>query len=423
MKNLIKVILSISLLIFVSGCQENLNTAKKPKIDTTLEVVDYKSIKTISDMKAIAFEWQKVDDPRVKGYNLYRATDAQENRKLKRIKYIDNRYTTHYLDKNLEPNTKYYYSFSSVSKYDDFESKATKTTQAATRPAPEQIALVKAVSNLPRQIKIIWRPHNNTQISYYKIFKSKPSDKDWDELAVVKGRLQAEYIDKDLKDNVLYQYKVLAYTFDDIKSFSSPIVKAQTKKLPMGPKNIISTNNEPRKITLTWMASPSDDIIKFKLYKSSTKNGSFNFVRAINKNIFTYIDKVANDGEFVFYKVRAVDEDGLESSKHINATQGRSLDKPKKPIVLLAQIQGTRAVLNWKASDDRADTYTVYKTIKKGYFSSETIKFNNIKNLRFEDKDIRRGVQYKYSLSSVDEFGIISEKTDETLLILSKTVQ
>lgn len=423
MKNLIKVILSISLLIFVSGCQENLNTPQMPKIDTTLEVVDFKSIKTISDMKAIAFEWQKVDDVRVKGYNLYRRQADTKDRKLKKIKYINNRYTTHYLDKDLKPNTKYYYAFSAVSKFDDLESRATNSITTITRQAPEQIAFVKAISNLPRQIKLLWRPHTNTQISHYKIYRSKPSDKDWNELATVKGRLQAEFIDDDLKDNVLYQYRITAYTFDDIKSLPSPTVKAQTKRLPSGPKNIVSTRNEPRKITLTWMPSPSEDIIKFKLYKSSSKNGGFKFVRAINKNIFTYTDKTENDGELAYYKIRAVDEDNLESSEHINSTEGMSLEKPKKPVVLLAQIQGQRAVLNWRANDNRADTYTVYKTIKKGFFSSETIKFTNIKELRFEDMDIKRGVEYKYSISAIDEFGIISEKTDETLLILSKTAK
>ena len=40
--------------------------------------------------------------------------------------------------------------------------------------------------------------------------------------------------------------------------------------------------------------------------------------------------------------------------------------------------------------------------------------------MRFEDKDIIRGVEYTYTLQGVDEFGILSEQTNETTLILPK---
>ncbi len=49
-----------------------------------------------------------------------------------------------------------------------------------------------------------------------------------------KGRLQAEFIDANLDDNVIYNYKVTAVTFDNINSMPSQIVKAQTKPLPKG---------------------------------------------------------------------------------------------------------------------------------------------------------------------------------------------
>lgn len=170
MKNLMKITSLLFLLLLASGCStKNLTDPAKPKIDETLEVIDSNSIRTISGVNSIAFEWQKVDDSRVLGYNLYRANLNEETTKLKHVEFIKNRYSSHFLDDNLEPNTKYAYTISSGT-INDIESRPTKTFQVTTLARPEAIAFIQAISNLPRQIKIVWRPHSNKSIKYYKIF-------------------------------------------------------------------------------------------------------------------------------------------------------------------------------------------------------------------------------------------------------------
>ena len=73
MNNLMKLTSSIFLIVFLSACQNNLTTPSKPKIDNSLESINASSIKYLKDTTSIGFEWQKVDDTRVVGYNLYRA--------------------------------------------------------------------------------------------------------------------------------------------------------------------------------------------------------------------------------------------------------------------------------------------------------------------------------------------------------------
>ncbi len=133
-----------------------------------------------------------------------------------------------------------------------------------------------------------------------------------------------------------------------------------------------------------------------------------------------YEDFINEDGKIFFYKITATDKDGLESSLNVNAVMGSTLNKVNKPIMTLAQIQGEKAILNWQSADKRTVSFNVYKTVKDGMFNKKTIKISGIKALRYEDKDIVRGVEYSYSIQSVDEFGIASEKTDTTQLILPK---
>ncbi len=411
----------IALILLISGCTNkiNLSESKLPKIDETLEVVDSTSIRTISDITSIAFEWRKVDDPRVIGYHFYRANMQEDGTKLKLIDTIKNRYTTHYVDKNLEPNTKYMYKISAATA-NEIESRTTDNYVVSTLPRFESVSFIQAISNLPQQIKIIWRPHSNERVEKYKIERSSPSTSKWEELAIVKGRLNAEYIDTDLKNNVIYNYKVTAQSFDGIDSSPSQIVKAQTKPLPAGVLSLEATKNLPRKIALIWEASQAPDIVSYNIYRSINSNSFFRKIKTVNAQTLSYEDFINTDGKVYFYKVSSVDKDGLESDLNINSSMGVTLNKLDKPIITLAQIQDEKAILNWQAGDKRAVAYIVHKTIKEGFLNSKTIKYENIIDLRFEDTDIVRGVEYNYAIQSVDKDGILSEITDKTELVLPK---
>ena len=419
MKNLIKIISAIFLILVLSSCQNNLSTPNKPKIDSSLEKIEDNSIRSLSDITAVAFEWRKVDDVKVVGYNLYRANALENKGKLTKIKFIRNKYTTHYLDTKLEANTSYLYAFSSVNS-NGFESTISKSIKVTTRKVPNSVALIQVISNLPKQIKIVWRPHTNEQISYYKIQRSSNEDPEWDTLETIKGRLQAEYIDNNLDNNVVYKYRLLSYTFKDIQSIPSKIVIGQTKPLPNGIIDLRASKDLPKKIKLQWKPSTQEDIAYYVIYKNASSSGSFSKVVRLNKNTYAYDYLEAEDGKNIFFKVTAIDNDKLESSLNKNPVMGITLNKPEKPVMTLAQITENKAILNWSRGDNRAKSYIVYKTIQTGYFDKQNIKFTNISNLRFEDEEIVKGVEYKYSIQAVDEFGILSDKTEESLLKLRK---
>ncbi len=421
MKNWMKIISSLFLILLISGCstKNGMLDSSQPKIDDSLEVVDSGSIRHISEITSIAFEWRKVDDPRVNGYNLYRANVQEDGDKLKQVNFIKNRYATHFVDEDLEPNTKYIYSFSSNTE-SGYESKPTTSVEVTTADRPEAVPFIQAISNLPRQIKVLWRPHSSLNIEYYKIERSTPQSSEWDNLDTLDGRLQSEFIDTDLEDNVVYIYRVTAYTFEDIPSYPSKIVRAQTKPLPAGVMSLRASTDLPRKIMLNWQPSENSDIVQYNVYRNDSADGSFDMLKTVSKETLQYEDFINEDGKTYFYKVTATDIDNLESSIHKNAVMGITLPKLNKPVLTLAQIQGEKAILNWIPGDKRASHYTIYKNIKDGMFDSRQEKFTNITDLRFEDNDIVRGVEYKYSVESVDQYGIVSEATNETLLVLPK---
>ena len=421
MNNLMKITSLLFLILLISGCstKNGLLDTTEPKIDDTLESIQSKSVRNISDITAIAFEWQKVDDSRVDGYNIYRANTQEEGAKLSHIALINNKYSTHFVDDDLEPNTKYIYALSSNTAQ-GYESKPTSSVEVSTLDRPSAVSFIQAISNLPRQIKILWRPHTNQSIEYYKVQRSTPQTSEWDTLKTLDGRLQSEFIDTKLEDNIVYIYRVTAYTFEDIASYPSEIVRAQTKALPEGVNNLIASTNQPRKILLNWQAAENKDVIRYNIYRNNTPDGSFSYLKSVSNETLMYEDFINKDGKTFFYKLTATDIDNLESSLNNNSVMGITLPKLNKPTLTLAQIQGEKAILNWQKGDDRAVSFNVYKTIKNSMFDVKEEKFTNVTDVRFEDNDIVRGVEYQYSVESIDEYGIISERTNETLLVLPK---
>ncbi|MGM0518317.1 MAG: fibronectin type III domain-containing protein [Campylobacterota bacterium] len=408
-----------ALTLLISGCNlSNLDTPIKPKIDDTIKKVDENSVKTISDITSIAFEWKKVDDPRVVGYNFYRANMHKDGRKLRLIETLDNRYTTHFVDTKLEPNTKYIYQMSAKAR-NGMESKSTKAKVVKTSPRALPVSFVQGISDLPNRIKIVWRPHPDLRVAYYDVQKLNVKSNKWKTLKTIEGRLNSEYIDTNLGDNKTFKYRVIAYTFEDIETQPSKIVTATTKPLPISVRNLTITKDKPKKIVLNWDPSPTEDILKYVIYRSPFENIGFSKHKEFSKNSLDFTDHIDEDGKIYYYKVYSIDEDYLRSAD-VDSKMGKTLDKPAKPNMTLAQIQGDKAILNWIAGDNRAVSYNIYKTTKTGFWESKTEKFTDIKELRFEDHNIINGVQYKYSIQANDEYGLMSKKTDEAELILPK---
>ena len=404
-------------LLILSGCS---GASPKPKeevvIDNTLPMVTLTKNGTFVDMKAIAFEWKSIKDPRVKGIYIYKKNPSDEsaNGELEFYKTIESRFTTHYVDTNVVPDTKYSYSFKTFSK--DAEGVGSRVIVLNSLPVLESVSWIHSVTDMPRSAKIIWRPHVNQKVKSYIIERKTLEDEKWEKIKVINGRLNAEFIDLDLKDNFVYNYRVRVYTFDDITSSPSQIVKVVTKALPKGISKITTTKNLPKKIKVNWEKSRAKDFGLYYVYKSQSVDGSYELVATLHNNKFE--DKIDEDGKSYFYRVSVVDKDGLESKHEKLSIQGMSLPKPETPDVIKAIEIGKTIEISWSSVDSRVKTFTVTKAHKKSWIDTVTVDIKGIKGNKFVDKAILPNSDYAYTIYAVDVNGI---KSDPSIEIKIKT--
>lgn len=401
-------------MLILSGCATLTPTPeKKAQIDSSLPVVSLTKNGIITDMNSVAFEWKSIRDPRVEGIYVYKRTPQDENQKI--VKFydtIENRFSTHYVDNDVQPDTKYTYAFKVFTK--DAEGKQSRSFDLNTLPVLQSVSWIHSIGGMPRSAKIIWRPHINQRVESYIIERKSLEDKEWETLDRLKGRLNAEYIDKDLKDNHVYMYRVRVKTFDDIISTPSEIVKVVTKPLPKPVVGLKASKNLPKQIKLSWRDSTQKDFYRYHLYRAEDIDGNYELIAKLYNN--NYVDKIDEDGKAYFYRVSVVDKDGLESEHDVNTIMGMTLPKPAAPVVVEAKLIGNSIEIVWSKVDPRSKSYIVVRKHKKGWFDETTKEFKNIRGNKFIDKNIEPDSTYSYVVYSVDKYNLVSKASIEVIL-------
>ncbi|HEX5710909.1 MAG TPA: fibronectin type III domain-containing protein [Sulfuricurvum sp.] len=407
--------LSISLaLSLFTGCAIPKPKAEKQiTTDTTLPIPSLNG--SLSDINTIAFEWKAISDPNVSGYNIYRSTPGENNQTLTRVGVINSRFATHYVDEKLTPNTLYRYRFTSTGK-DYTESTGSEMMEASTLPMIAPVSFFQSVGNMPRSAKLLWRPHPNTRISGYVIERLNVNEQEWKQIKEIEGRLTAEYIDRDLKDGQVYHYRVRAVTFDKLSTQPSETAKVVTKPLPKEVQGITATTHLPKAIALKWEPSALEDLSHYNIYRAASSNGNYTYRVKLIETSFT--DTTKEDGELFYYKITAVDKDGLESPMGSPITQGMSLAKPRAPIAYDGKINPAGVDLQWSSNDSRIVSYTIIKTTKTSWIGRESIEINDIKGSTFHDANIKPNIGYIYQVMGVDKDGVRSLPTTGIELFL-----
>jgi uncharacterized protein len=408
MRNSTKILYSTLLTLALSGCNTGPTVYTEPKLNEALPMPT--DIKFIRDMDTIGFEWATVRDAEIVGYALYRSLGEG---KLIRVATIMNRFTTHYVDHDLIPNTQYNYRIASIDTQ-GFESTPSYSTVVHTLDRPEAVSYIHIVEHLPRMSKIIFRPHPHTRISHYEIERRTPLEPEWKLLNTLEGRLNAEFIDTELEDGKFYEYRVIAITYDGIKAYPSQSTSGQTKQLPPVIGEVTASNNIAKSIHLTWVKQPNDDKLIYNIYHSDSKDGNFEMIgRVKNKTYFD--EKFDKDGFTMYYKVTATDEDRLESPLSKIATQGSTQVKPLTPTILSSQIIEGIPEIKWQSRDKRVDHFKIVRTRVEGLFNKTVKVFNDIKTRTFVDSnnDMEIGIEYRYQIIAIDVDGIESYPSEE----------
>ncbi|MDD5169316.1 MAG: hypothetical protein PHN75_10905, partial [Syntrophales bacterium] len=261
-------------------------------------------------VKKVELTWTAGKGEDIEGYNVYWSKDRKGQ--YQQIKRLNGRTIDHYLDESrsdakIDDGIEYYYRITSFNKV-DVESEPAAIVSAITKPKPVKPSGLKSEGIKVKSALLRWTPNPEKDISIYQIFRS---DSKGDQFSVVgKATGQTEYLDRDLKDGQICQYKIRAEDKDELLSDFSDIVKAQTKAKPQPPQGL-SGSHKSSGVEIRWKPNTEQDIVSYNVYEKGffnpTKKGS-----GIKEP--SYLDNIPlKTGKERVYLVTAVDKDDLES--------------------------------------------------------------------------------------------------------------
>ncbi len=283
-------------------------TADPPSVPTGLTVEGWRA--GIAPIK-----WDVHPDKTVRGYLIFRAN--RKDGPYVKVVDINDRESNSYVDggregilgeeKKLENAHLYFYrilAYNIVGSY----SQMSEPVSIMTKPVPSPTENLVAISGRPRQVPLAWRKNPEVDIKEYHIYRADSKDGEFRKIAEVTAQTD-HYLDKKLKDNHEYRYKIRAIDSDNLEGEFSKIVTATTKSMPSAITGFTWTMENDRAV-LQWDRSEDVDIKEYHIYRKSF----FGWKKVYSTSEpFFILDMKKGDSDD--YSVSAIDSDNLEGPR------------------------------------------------------------------------------------------------------------
>ncbi len=363
------------------------------------------AVKAGREVKSSSFSWVE-KETNVSEYVIHRSSSKEGP-----FEIIGKSHSPKFSETDLGDGETYYYKV--VKKYSDgLESAPSKPFAISTEAAPVVPEGLKVESGLPRRVKLKWSKPKERDIKEFLIYRSRQKDDDYKKIASVRhNRLSKQiYVDKGLKDNTTYYYKIQAVDNYNLSSPLSAHVEAKTKVAPSVPRRLVATGNKARSIPLKWHNNPEKDIKSYVIFSSDSEGGEFRRVGTTGKNNFVHQN--LKDKTAYYYKISAVDRDGLVSDLS-DPVSAITKPRPVKPSGLESESGLVKSArLKWaKNPETDIDYYIIRrKPAKSGRYRDVGKSKTNI----YLDTGLADGSIYRYVVKAVCVEGLVSDTSEQT---------
>ena len=328
----------------------------------------------------------------------------------------------------LRDSTTYLYRIRSVNRVDSI-GEASEPIEIATRPPPDSPRDLAAESLQVRCVPLSWAASPEEDVVRYDVYRSDNDAGPFTYLASVNGRESAAHLDGgkdpgDLEDDRTYFYCVRAINDVTAESDDSDVVMATTRPLPPVVEGLAAVTGLPRRVELTWDASPDEKVIAYEIERS--ENGG-DFVRiarvdglesaghvdegdAASRFMRASVKTPLKDGTAYAYRIRAVNtaEAGSEWCEAVAAT---TKVVPETPKGLKASAGKARVIgLVWSANKEKDIAQYVIETsalADRGFAEAGRISIGETRG--FKQEGLPSALTRYYRVKAIDADGLESE--------------
>jgi hypothetical protein len=185
-----------------------------------------------------------------------------------------------------------------------------------TDPPPAPPDGLQVYSNLPRRAVLRWNASPSASATGYEVLRSPVPAGPWERVGYVEGRVLTMFEDRVPGDLRVLYYRLRATNRFGGQSELTEIVRAVTKAEPLPPIGLAVERTALGQVALSWRPNVERDLVRYELVRASARDGGYGdeaLVGEVAAAETATTDAGVGCGERVRYRLRARDDDGLQS--------------------------------------------------------------------------------------------------------------
>ena len=318
-------------------------------------------------------------------YEVYRSTRQNSGYSL-----LGTTTSTSYVNTGASTGTTYYYRVKAVNRngmasgYSNIVSGKAK----AAAPAAPSVTAGNSSTGKPR---LTWKAVSGA--TSYRVFRSESRGTGYSLLGTTSS---TSYVNTGAAAGKTYYYRVKTVNRDGMASAYSNIVSGKAKAAAPAAPSVTAGNSSTGKPRLTWKAVSG--AVSYRIYRSESRGTGYSLLGTTSST--SYVNTGASTGTTYYYRVKAVNRDGMASG-YSNIVSGKAT-LPAPVLNIGLSVSSGKPMLAWDAVPG-ATSYRIYRSTSRdsGYSLLATTTSTSYVNT-----SAAKGTTYYYRVKACNAAGL-----------------
>ena len=258
-------------------------------------------------------------------------------------------------------------------------------------PAAPTVTMTYSDSGKP---KLTWNAVSGA--TSYRVFRSESRGTGYSLLGTTTA---TSYVNTGAAVGKTYYYRVKAVNSVGTSGYSN-IVSGKAKTAAPAAPSVTAGNSSTGKPKLTWNAVSG--AVKYEVYRSTRQNSGYSLLGTTTST--SYVNTGASTGTTYYYRVKAVNRNGMASG-YSNIVSGKAkAAAPAAPSVTAGNSSTGKPRLTWKAVSG-AVSYRIYRSESRGTGYS---LLGTTSSTSYVNTGAAAGKTYYYRVKAVNRDGMAS---------------
>ena len=281
-------------------------------------------------------------------YEVYRSTRQNSGYSL-----LGTTTSTSYVNTGASTGTTYYYRVKAVNR-DGMASGYSNIVSGKAKAAAPAAPSVTAGNSSTGKPRLTWKAVSGA-VSY-RIYRSESRGTGYSLLGTTSS---TSYVNTGAAAGKTYYYRVKAVNRDGMASGYSNIVSGKAKAAVPAAPSVTAGNSSTGKPRLTWKAVSG--AVSYRIYRSESRGTGYSLLGTTSST--SYVNTGAAAGKTYYYRVKAVNRDGMASG-YSNIVSGKAT-LPAPVLNIGLSVSSGKPMLAWDAVPG-ATSYRIYRSTSRG---------------------------------------------------------